>query len=154
MPCGTRSQLQLSGRLIPDCCHLPQLANTLTTLLAPPHCTVFMHDCVLSYWDVTPLQHCVSFCYTTTWISHRYMYIPPPTPPHPSPLGRHRALSSAPGSRTVFFNPHDASWLPKPSMFDSKASPALPAGGQCTLRFASTWPSSHFLSFRPIIPGP
>ena len=45
------------------------------------------------------LQCCVSFCWTATWISCIYTYIPsllslPPTPtPNPNPLGHHRASS-------------------------------------------------------------
>ena len=39
------------------------------------------------------------FCHTSTWISHRYTYVPLPLeftshlPPHPTPLGCHRAPS-------------------------------------------------------------
>ena len=27
-------------------------------------------------WQITVLQYCVDFCYTSTWVSHRYTYIP------------------------------------------------------------------------------
>ena len=50
------------------------------------------------------LQCYVVFCHTSTWISHRYTYVPSllsllPTshlPPHITPLGCHRALGWAP----------------------------------------------------------
>ena len=51
-------------------------------------------------WRIIDLQYCVVFCCTSTWISHRCTYDPsflnlPPTshpfPPHPTPLGCHRA---------------------------------------------------------------
>ena len=39
-------------------------------------------------WRITALQYCVGLCHTSTWISHRYTYVPslwnlPPTS-HPS----------------------------------------------------------------------
>ena len=45
------------------------------------------------------MQCCVGFCHTSTWISHRYTYVPsllnfPPTPPHPSRLSQSTRLSS------------------------------------------------------------
>ena len=52
------------------------------------------------YWRIIALQNFVVFCQTSTWISHRYMYIyiyplplEPPSclPPHPTPLGWYQA---------------------------------------------------------------
>ena len=46
---------------------------------------------------IISLQYCVDFCHTSTWISHRYTYVPsrlnlPPTShPHLTPLGCCRA---------------------------------------------------------------
>ena len=42
-------------------------------------------------WRIIALQYCAGFCHTTTWISHKYTYIPPfwisPRPPnHKLPL--------------------------------------------------------------------
>ena len=50
-------------------------------------------------WKIIVLQAFVSFCYTTTWISYMYTYIPSflslsPTA-HPTLLGNHRAPSWA-----------------------------------------------------------
>ena len=45
-------------------------------------------------WRIIALQYCVGFCHTSTWISHRYTYVPswtplpPPTPFHPSRLSQ------------------------------------------------------------------
>ena len=52
-------------------------------------------------WRITALQYCIGFCHTSTWISHRYTYVHSllnlvPTPPHPTPLGCHRAPVWAP----------------------------------------------------------
>jgi len=45
-------------------------------------------------------QCCVGFCHTTTWISHKYAYIPSllslPPNSHPSPPGHRRAPGWAP----------------------------------------------------------
>ena len=47
------------------------------------------------YWRIIALQNFISFCQTSTWISHRYTYIPSlmnlPPSPSPSPLGWYRA---------------------------------------------------------------
>ena len=53
------------------------------------------------YWSIAILQCCVSFCCSTNWISCKYTYTAPlldlsPTFPHPTSLGRQRALSWAP----------------------------------------------------------
>jgi len=52
-------------------------------------------------WGRVALQCRVTFYYTMRWISYMYTYNPsllsfPPTLPHPSPLGQHRAPSRAP----------------------------------------------------------
>ena len=47
------------------------------------------------YWRIIALQNFIAFCQTSTWISHRYTYIPSlmnlPPSPSPSPLGWYRA---------------------------------------------------------------
>ena len=42
-------------------------------------------------WSIIALQNFVVFYQTSTWISHRYTYIPSRVPPHPTPLGWYRA---------------------------------------------------------------
>ena len=57
-------------------------------------CTVFTFLMYLFfYWRIIALQNFVVFCQTSTWISHRYTYIPSllNLPPHSTPLGRYRA---------------------------------------------------------------
>ena len=50
-------------------------------------------------WRIITLHYCDGFCYTSTWISHRYTRVPPhpapPShlPPYPIPLGCLRALA-------------------------------------------------------------
>ena len=52
-------------------------------------------------WRVIALQYCVGFCCATAWISYMVHIFPPscasrpPPDPHPTPLGRHRALGWA-----------------------------------------------------------
>ena len=46
-------------------------------------------------WRLIALQNCVSFCQTSTCISHRYTYVPSilnHLPPYPTPLSCYRAL--------------------------------------------------------------
>ena len=37
--------------------------------------TIFLNVFIFN-WGITALQYCVSFCYASTWISHRYSYVP------------------------------------------------------------------------------
>ena len=59
-------------------------------------------------WRIVALQNCVGFCQTSTWISHRYIYVPsllnlpPNTDPFPLLLGCHRALFELPESHSKF----------------------------------------------------
>ena len=48
------------------------------------------------YWRIIALQNFVVFCQTSTWVSHRYTYVPSlwtssHLPPHPTPLDWYRA---------------------------------------------------------------
>ena len=64
----------------------------------------FFFNLFIFNWRIIALQCCVGFCHTSTWISHRYTYIPSllklPSnshlPPHLTPLGCHRAPDWAP----------------------------------------------------------
>ena len=44
-------------------------------------------------WRIIALQHCVSFCHTSTWISHKYTYVPSLLNLPPASQGCHRAPS-------------------------------------------------------------
>ena len=57
------------------------------------------------YWSIIALQWCVSFCFITKLISYTYticshisslLHFPPSHPPHPTPLGGHKAPSWSP----------------------------------------------------------
>ena len=61
----------------------------------------------LFYWGIIALPYCVGFCHTSTWISHKFTYIPSllspaHLPPHPAPLACHRALAELPVSHSKF----------------------------------------------------
>ena len=45
-------------------------------------------------WRITALQNFVAFCQTSTWISHRYTFVPSPFPSYPSRLLQSPSLSS------------------------------------------------------------
>ena len=72
-------------------------------------------------WRIISLQHCVGFCHTSAWISHRYRSLPFETPshlpPHSSPWGCHRALVLAP------WVTHQ---IPTGSLFSLLLSPSIP----------------------------
>ena len=48
----------------------------------------FLFVCFIFNWRIVALQHCVGFCQISSWISHRYTYVPSlltiPLPPSPS----------------------------------------------------------------------
>ena len=53
------------------------------------------------YWKRIALQYCAGFCHTSSWVSHRYIYVSSllkhpwsPSPPHPSRLSQNPGLSS------------------------------------------------------------
>ena len=48
-----------------------------------------LYDLFIFNWRIIALQDCVGFCHTSTWISHRYTYVPSLLklpPPNPIPL--------------------------------------------------------------------
>ena len=53
-------------------------------------------------WRIMVLKYCVGFYYTTTWINHKYTYVPSlwrspfHPPPPPPPLGCHRTPGCTP----------------------------------------------------------
>ena len=56
----------------------------------------YMFNLFIFNWRVSALHCCVGFCYTSTWISHRYTYVPSLLNFHPTLLGCHRAPGWAP----------------------------------------------------------
>ena len=59
----------------------------------------FFFSLFIFSWRIVALQCCVGFCHTSTWISHRYTYIPSllslsSTPSQPSRLSQSTGLSS------------------------------------------------------------
>ena len=75
----------------------PFSLQSLLVALAPeaPHFFFFFfffekHWTKYNYWRTVALQYCVCLCHTSTWISHRYTYVPsllntPPPISHPIP---------------------------------------------------------------------
>ena len=61
-------------------------------------CFYLLLNLFIFSWRIIVLQYGKSFCHTSTWISHRYTYVPsllnlPPTShPFPLPLGWYRTL--------------------------------------------------------------
>ena len=47
-------------------------------------CMKFFIINLLFYWRIFALQNCVAFCQASTWISHRYTYIPSLLNPRPT----------------------------------------------------------------------
>ena len=61
-----------------------------------PSFRIFFFKLFIFYWRIIALQNFVVFWQTSTWISHRYMYIPSlpsPSPSHPSRLIQSPCLS-------------------------------------------------------------
>ena len=75
-------------------CFLPpdRQAHEPMTLVLQLKGTVYILKFMFN-WRMIALQYCVGFCRTSTWISHRYTYVPSllnllPTPSHPSRLSQ------------------------------------------------------------------
>ena len=69
----------------------PRLQTTLSPVI------LFLLLLFIFNWKIIALQYCVGLYYTSTWISHRYTYVPRPLKPsshlpsHPTTLCCHRA---------------------------------------------------------------
>ena len=83
------------------CCSAGEVVHHLTETQRKSHTSSFIRMLVMLLfyvlvmysfssfifnWRIIVLQCCFGFCHTTTWISHKYTYIPsllnlPPTPP-------------------------------------------------------------------------
>ena len=91
----TRSHSLLSGyhHLGPRVERLTEICFTLDNI----------HEKHCFSWRIIALRQCDDFCHTSTWICHRYTYVPPssaplppPSPPHLSGCLRALALSVRP----------------------------------------------------------
>ena len=73
------------------------ICHSLCTTFLKSNDAIFRRQLILNFlknvfvfnWKIIALQYCVGFCHTSTWISHRYTYVPsllnfPPTS-HPIP---------------------------------------------------------------------
>ena len=74
-------------------CPLPQKGLARLQCLLTSELSLFffwnIHNDFIFNWRIIALHYCIGFCHTSTWISHRYTYVPsllnlPPTS-HPFP---------------------------------------------------------------------
>ena len=70
---------------------------------------IFFSQFLFLNWGIIALQCCVNFCYTTTWISHMYMYIfslsssLPLTPSHSSKSSQRQSWAPSAISSFLLF---------------------------------------------------
>ena len=61
-------------------CPLPQKGLARLQCLLTPKLSLFffwnIHNDFIFNWRIIALQYCIGFCHTSTWISHRYTYVP------------------------------------------------------------------------------
>ena len=97
-----------ASRLSPVCSLVP--ASILCSSVLKMLCAYLMDPlkklCTF-YWRIITLQTFAVFCQTSTWISHRYTYIPSfwtslPTPSPSTPLGWYRVHVEFPGPYSKF----------------------------------------------------
>ena len=83
---------------------------TFSSYASIPHVLIEFHwrQAFFFNWRVIALQYCVGFCHTRRWISYKYTHVlsllnlpSGPLPPHPTPLGCHRAPGWAPCACTA-----------------------------------------------------
>ena len=99
--CSCPVPIAQSHELSLDLTHPAELCSVILWGPLPiPGLAVSLHNhhiALFFNWRIIALQNHVGFCQTSTWISHRYIYIPsllnlpPIPPPHPTPLGCYRA---------------------------------------------------------------
>ena len=72
--------------------------TTTETLSVKVHLYLYVYFNVFIFnWRIIALQYCLGFCHTSTWIHHRYTYVPslltlsPTSHPFPPPLSCYRA---------------------------------------------------------------
>ena len=73
--------------------------SSISDSISPP--TLLFLFLIFFNWRIIALKHCVGFCHTSIWISHRYTYIPSllkplssPSPSQPSRLSQSTDLNS------------------------------------------------------------
>ena len=87
-----------------------------------PHAQLWLLDLFIFSWRIIALQYSVVFCHISTGISHRYTYIPSllNLPPHPSPVGFHRATDHFKYSKMYMLIPNSLT-IPSPiQLFSSR----------------------------------
>ena len=137
---GMLQSMELTGRLNNDSLSYKSLISLVRFI----HRYFIFFDVILFFifnWRIIALQYCVSFSWTTAWISHKYMCLSslslsPTTTPNPTQLGHHRA----PGRISLSCNVTTRRlWAPSRMRTRALGCQLMALGDQTSLNTRSPW---------------